>query len=281
MKKILFALLMLASMISQSQTPIPNPSLDSWSNGNPTSWSTSNITGLAMGVTQSNDAHSGSAAAKLEPLNALGIVVPPGLNSASDFSINVDYTAFSFYYKCSLSSKDQFIAMGTLKFNSTTKAGAQGILTMSNNTTVYTQTTVLFNYISAGANKASLNFAMSPTASNTLQVGSFVLIDDLAMLSSLPTQINDLSLEPTFKIGAAIPNPAKGISLIPFSLPQNSNVEISLFTIEGKKVMEILNKDLNKGRYKAEFDANLLPSGIYICKLKACEQSAYSKIIIE
>lgn len=273
--------MMLACLTIKSQNPVPNSSFENWSNGSPTSWSTNNISGMAVPITQSSDSHTGNSAVKLEAVNAIGIVYLPGLNSANDFTVNTDYAGYSFYYKCNLTSKDQLLTQGTLKQGSTTKAGAQAIITSLHNTSVYTQTTATFIYITPGADKASLTFGLIPTSGNTVQVGSYVIIDDVAMVSSVPTELNELNNEVNFKIGGSFPNPASGFSLIPFSLGSACHVSITLYNLEGKKILDVLNEDLNKGRYKAEFDATTVQSGMYICKLNANGFESYSKILVK
>jgi hypothetical protein len=74
MKKILFAVLFVASLGVINAQQLPNSDFETWSGANPTSWNDLNYSGLSFGtnsLTKSTDAHSGSSAMKVavSPIN--------------------------------------------------------------------------------------------------------------------------------------------------------------------------------------------------------------------
>ena len=73
-------------------------------------------------------------------------------------------------------------------------------------------------------------------------------------------------------LGKAYPNPATGMTTIPFSLPdQRTGYQVSLevYDMTGKKVNTIINGIFSSGFYSSEWDASLgsLSSGIYTYRL--------------
>ena len=63
------------------------------------------------------------------------------------------------------------------------------------------------------------------------------------------------------------PNPFADITYIQFYLPGNSDVLLDIYSIDGSQVFSKKLYGLAKGYYNEQFDATLLPSGMYIVKL--------------
>lgn len=70
-----------------------------------------------------------------------------------------------------------------------------------------------------------------------------------------------------FEIGN-YPNPFNPITNINFSLPFNTNVQIEVFDILGRKIASLLDEYKNAGKYTITFDASKLSSGTYVYILK-------------
>jgi hypothetical protein len=78
------------------------------------------------------------------------------------------------------------------------------------------------------------------------------------------------------------PNPVKDKIEISYTLETASEVIISLYSIDGKKVDELTNSDKNSGSYKESYDLkSVTKAGIYVLELKYGERSLLEKIIIE
>jgi len=84
-----------------------------------------------------------------------------------------------------------------------------------------------------------------------------------------------INLEPEtggqFKLGANYPNPFSTKTTIPFQLNFPSHVKIYLYDLQGKKVLEVLNKNLEAGEQKIILDregnVSKLPAGSYAYQL--------------
>ena len=66
----------------------------------------------------------------------------------------------------------------------------------------------------------------------------------------------------------AFPNPASGKSYISFSLTIESDVRLIITNSFGIEVSRLVDGEMNAGNYRVEFDANMLPSGVYYCTLR-------------
>ncbi|MEA3444629.1 MAG: T9SS type A sorting domain-containing protein, partial [Bacteroidota bacterium] len=65
------------------------------------------------------------------------------------------------------------------------------------------------------------------------------------------------------------PNPCNGICSIEFSLPENANISLSIYSVSGKKVAELVNRQFEKGKHIVQLKNRGLPSGSYFIKLES------------
>jgi uncharacterized protein (DUF1501 family) len=77
-----------------------------------------------------------------------------------------------------------------------------------------------------------------------------------------------------------IPNPASDIVRFSFYLNHSSNVKLSLFDFNGKKVTDIINEPGYYGKTEVSYDVSRFPSGMYIYKIETREFRDAKKLII-
>jgi uncharacterized delta-60 repeat protein len=87
---------------------------------------------------------------------------------------------------------------------------------------------------------------------------------------------NDIPLQ--FELEQNYPNPFNPVTNIEFSLPGLSFVNLTVFDILGREVSVLVNRHLNAGKYKYDFDASKLPSGIYFYRLRSGNFSEVRKM---
>jgi hypothetical protein len=76
------------------------------------------------------------------------------------------------------------------------------------------------------------------------------------------------------------PNPADLKATISLNLPKSQQIQLSLFNINGKKIIEILDHDVNAGETNIQLNISNLSSGIYFCILKTNNKVFSKKVII-
>jgi hypothetical protein len=65
------------------------------------------------------------------------------------------------------------------------------------------------------------------------------------------------------------PNPFNPSTVLEFSIPKESFVEVKVFDVLGNEVITLAKNNYAAGTYKTDFNADDLPSGIYIARLTA------------
>jgi hypothetical protein len=89
---------------------------------------------------------------------------------------------------------------------------------------------------------------------------------------------SDDSIENSYYLMQNYPNPFNPSTIISYKLKEKSNVTIKVYSVLGKEVAELVNKDQESRNYQIEFNASNLPSGIYIYKITAGKFSEVRKM---
>jgi len=96
-------------------------------------------------------------------------------------------------------------------------------------------------------------------------------------ISENPVGINEASAENKFSL---FPNPAFGQFTIEYYHPENGNVVLNLFSFQGKKIAELLNKTSGAGNHSEMINTNEIAQGIYMLQLKVNGKTSYRKLMI-
>ena len=81
---------------------------------------------------------------------------------------------------------------------------------------------------------------------------------------------SDFGVTPNkFQLSQAYPNPFNPVTMISYSLPEEADVELTIFDLQGRPVQTLVNTTQNAGKYAVEWQAVNLGSGFYFYKLKA------------
>lgn len=85
------------------------------------------------------------------------------------------------------------------------------------------------------------------------------------------TSVNErIEVPGKFRLNQNYPNPFNPTTTIDFTLPQSSDVSLTVFDIAGREITSLLNNQtMPAGQHNIRFDASNLSSGIYIYRLKA------------
>ncbi|NQU04823.1 MAG: right-handed parallel beta-helix repeat-containing protein [Calditrichaeota bacterium] len=76
------------------------------------------------------------------------------------------------------------------------------------------------------------------------------------------------------------PNPFNSATSLSFDLPVSGNVTLAIYDINGREIAVIADDTYNAGAYTAVWDAQNLPSGIYIARLEAADVSRVVKLML-
>ena len=76
------------------------------------------------------------------------------------------------------------------------------------------------------------------------------------------------------------PNPFRDATNILYTIPEDMWIEISLYDMNGKKLLTILNTDKEAGSHLYEWNRHKIPSGVYYLQIKVPDRILSQKIII-
>jgi ligand-binding sensor domain-containing protein len=98
----------------------------------------------------------------------------------------------------------------------------------------------------------------------------------------LPVEEKEKSNEiPTyFALYQNYPNPFNPSTTIEFDIPEKTNVKLIVYDILGREVETLIDKELEPGKYKINFTATNLPSGVYFYTLKTSKFTKTNKMLL-
>ena len=90
----------------------------------------------------------------------------------------------------------------------------------------------------------------------------------------------DVTTPFTFNLSQNYPNPFNPTTKISYSVPFDSKVAISVYSVTGEMVMELVNDNVSAGSYSVDFDGSNLASGMYIYKMTAGSFTQTNKMML-
>ncbi|MGA7161385.1 MAG: T9SS type A sorting domain-containing protein [Bacteroidota bacterium] len=105
--------------------------------------------------------------------------------------------------------------------------------------------------------------------------------DELVSYGTTGVHDNAVNLTPkTFSLSQNYPNPFNPSTSIRYQLPEKSYVTLKVFTLLGKEIATLVNKELPAGSYSIEWNAVALSSGVYFYHLQAGNYSETKKLVL-
>jgi hypothetical protein len=260
-------------LVSVSSAQIPNAGFETWSiAGAPTSWTTFNAPPLAVPITQSSDAHSGSSSMQGTVVSYLGGVPYPPL-AWCGFPLTSASSALNGWYKFSPVGGDS-IEIFVVLF----KSGgviASGELSSGTSASSYTQFSVPISQ-SAAPDSAWIEILIS-SSSGTAHIGSKFNIDDLSFGPAITgVQESNPTSPGVFALTQNYPNPFNPSTKISYQLPTEGLVRLEVYDIMGRTLSLLVNEEKPAGQFTATFDGSKFTSGIYFYRLNVIARDGKS-----
>jgi hypothetical protein len=95
--------------------------------------------------------------------------------------------------------------------------------------------------------------------------------------------VNDKPIHPipeTFRLEQNYPNPFNPTTTIRFDLPYASQVALTVFNLLGQQVATLVDRKLEAGGHRVEFNAADLPSGVYFYRIEASNFVDTKKMVV-
>jgi len=265
MKK-LYPLILLTGMAGGMLAQIPNPSFETWLDGDPEGWTTSNV--AAPSVFQVSDAHEGSSAVRIDAFTASGLTFG-GTVVSDDFPVTSTSAALNGWYKANFVGGDYLNSLVVVN-DATDQPVQTATASVTAAADVYTAFSILLQTVGNGTpTVGNISFLIYGPGGNIIGVspGSSVTIDDLSWGDPVSVAENE---RVNTGLEAIIPNPAGGNpALVQFALASPGLVSIDLYDLTGKKVGRVFDRQMPAGRFRAEVEMDQYSPGVYFVRLTA------------
>jgi minor extracellular serine protease Vpr len=96
--------------------------------------------------------------------------------------------------------------------------------------------------------------------------------------TSIP--VEDPGIPATLALDQNYPNPFNPVTVIRYSLPQQSMVSLIVYDILGREVKKLVDDEMESGIYTVEFDGGSLSSGLYFYRLDTMKGSIVRKMLL-
>jgi M6 family metalloprotease-like protein len=99
----------------------------------------------------------------------------------------------------------------------------------------------------------------------------------------IPAAVDERNQYPSptdFSLYPLYPNPFNSTATLTFSLPWTSQISLIIYTIEGRKVAEVLDGQYQPGLHRIGFNASDLSSGVYFARLLAPGFTQTQKMVV-
>jgi hypothetical protein len=97
-------------------------------------------------------------------------------------------------------------------------------------------------------------------------------------------QTTDVSETPAIPVAYTLeqnyPNPFNPLTTIRYGIPRSGRVTLSVYTILGQRLADLVNEDQNAGFHSVKFDGSRLASGVYFYRLKAGDYLATKQFLL-
>jgi hypothetical protein len=122
-------------------------------------------------------------------------------------------------------------------------------------------------------------FQLPPDQTSNVLNGSF---EKLNFVDSSVASSNEGSgaVPKKFTLNQNYPNPFNPTTTISFTLPEASDIKLTVYDINGREVSAVADERLQAGDHRITFDASSLPSGVYLYKLVTPSHSQTRKMTL-
>jgi len=257
-----------------------NKSFENWdpTTGMPVDWFSSG----PPSVTQVSVAHEGSSSAHLEVIDIGGgfpfppiltTIVPP---NTTGHPVSEKHSSLLGWYQYMPLGNDQLFVFVSMSEGTSNIVGA-GVIAIGGATSGWTQFTVPIIYFPGTPNPDNvfIQFTIIDTTTQFGTIGTMGYIDDLSLTDPSDVQLID-GLPEGYTLSQNYPNPFNPSTNIEYSIPEESFIELKVYDILGNEIATLVSEQQPAGVYRADFNADNKPAGLYFARLTANE---FTKVI--
>ncbi len=102
----------------------------------------------------------------------------------------------------------------------------------------------------------------------------------ISILEKLEISDPQANIPTHFEVKQNYPNPFNPTTKIYFTIPEETNVRITIYNMLGEVVVELLNRPLNAGYHEVVFNSQPYPTGVYYYKINAGNFTDIKKMVL-
>ena len=91
---------------------------------------------------------------------------------------------------------------------------------------------------------------------------------------------SELTIPVEYSFDPAYPNPFNPTTTLSYSLPVGENVNLTVFDVQGREITRLVQGYKTAGTHTVEFNASMLPSGVYFAHFKAGSFTETRKLLL-
>jgi hypothetical protein len=107
-----------------------------------------------------------------------------------------------------------------------------------------------------------------------------VWYSEAIVVTSISTSVANGEMPEEFGLFQNYPNPFNPSTTIGFGVSAPGHVYVEVFNILGECVANLVNERLEPGRYRVEFNAGSIPSGLYFYRMKTKSYTAVRRMLL-
>jgi hypothetical protein len=138
--------------------------------------------------------------------------------------------------------------------------------------------------VSGTVNNTQMNFRVPPATYPSLVFDSLTQLihgTTFTTVDPVATNIAELGEIPTeYQLYQNYPNPFNPATTIKYDVPGKSFVEMKVYDITGRLVSDLINQEMEAGRYELTWNAAGLSSGIYFYIMKSADFREVKRMIL-
>ena len=91
---------------------------------------------------------------------------------------------------------------------------------------------------------------------------------------------NEINIPTEFEMNNAYPNPFNPITNLNYSIPMHTKVSIDVYNLNGELIESLYSGYKNPGEYTISWNASMVPSGLYLIKMKSASFLKVQKVML-
>ena len=100
------------------------------------------------------------------------------------------------------------------------------------------------------------------------------------MINYIETLENVIAIPEVFHLGKPYPNPFNPLATITYAIPLDSDINLSIYDVQGRLVEELISSYMEAGYYEIQWNAGTAASGLYFLRLVTPENAITQKMIL-